>query len=132
MAADVYAAEAHVGRGGWSWYTGSAGWMYRLLTESLLGLRREGDRLHIEPRVPDDWRHWSADWRHGSTHYRSAFARQTGDAGVAEVSVDGVPQADHAITLVDDGHPHAVRVRFGKTVPPTAVAADAAFPVDPR
>ncbi len=132
VAADVYAAEAHVGRGGWSWYTGSAGWMYRLLTESLLGLRREGDRLHIEPRVPDDWRHWSADWRHGSTHYRIEFARQTGDAGVAEVSVDGVPQADHAITLVDDGHPHAVRVRFGKTVPPTAVAADAAFPVDPR
>ncbi|HEX7324708.1 MAG TPA: glucoamylase family protein, partial [Rhodanobacteraceae bacterium] len=84
VAADVYAANSHTGRGGWSWYTGSAGWMYRMLVESLLGLRHEGDRLHIEPRVPDDWERWTADWRHGRTRYHIEFVRKPGDACVAD------------------------------------------------
>ncbi|MDE2271507.1 MAG: hypothetical protein KGJ94_05930, partial [Xanthomonadaceae bacterium] len=112
LAADVYAAAAHTGRGGWSWYTGSAGWMYRLLTESLLGLRRAGHRLHIAPRVPDDWTRWTAEWRHGSAHYRIEFVRRPGDAGVAVVSVDGILQPADAIELVDDGQVHDVLVRF--------------------
>ncbi|MGH8117292.1 MAG: GH36-type glycosyl hydrolase domain-containing protein, partial [Rhodanobacteraceae bacterium] len=114
IAADVYAAEAHVGRGGWSWYTGSAGWMYRLLTESLLGLQREGARLHIEPRVPDDWTRWSVDWRHGDARYHIEFVRHPGDPGVADISVDGVLQPGHAIELVNDGSLHEVLVRFGQ------------------
>ena len=119
VAADVYAADAHTGRGGWSWYTGSAGWMYRLLTETLLGLRREGACLHIEPRVPDDWTRWSADWRHGNTHYHIEFVRRPGDTGVADVSVDGVLQPARAIELVDDGRTHDVLVRFDKLVDPS-------------
>jgi cellobiose phosphorylase len=115
VAADVYSAPGHLGRGGWSWYTGSAGWMYRLLTESLLGLRREGDRLTFAPLVPDDWRRWSADWRHGGTRYHIEFVRQPGDSGVADVSVDGALQSGHSIGLVDDGGSHEVLVRFAKT-----------------
>jgi cellobiose phosphorylase len=114
VAADVYAAPGHVGRGGWSWYTGSAGWMYRLLTESLLGLRREGDRLTFAPCVPDDWTRWSANWRHGGTHYHIEFVRQPGDTGVADISLDGQLQSGRAIDLVDDGKIHDVLVRFAK------------------
>jgi cellobiose phosphorylase len=114
VAADVYAAPGHVGRGGWSWYTGSAAWMYRLLTESLLGLRREGDRLAFTPCVPDDWTRWSADWRHGRTHYHIEFVRQPGDTGVADISLDGKLQSARGIDLVDDGKVHDVLVRFAK------------------
>jgi cellobiose phosphorylase len=120
VAADVYASDAHAGRGGWSWYTGSAGWMYRLLAESLLGLRRAGNRLHIVPRVPDGWTRWTADWRHGSTHYRIEFMRQPGDTGVADISVDGILQPAHAIELVDDGTLHDVLVRFDRHTDPTS------------
>jgi cellobiose phosphorylase len=116
VAADVYAADAHTGRGGWSWYTGSAGWMYRLLTESLLGLQREGTRLHIAPRVPDDWTRWTVDWRHDSTNYHIEFVRRPGDTGVADISVDGVLQPAHTIALVDDGNTHDVLVRFDRHV----------------
>jgi cellobiose phosphorylase len=111
IAADVYAAEGHRGRGGWSWYTGSAGWMYRLLTESLLGLRREGSTLAFAPCVPDDWERWSVDWRHGGARYHIEFVRKPGDTGVADVSVDGVLQPACTIELVDDGRAHDVLVR---------------------
>lgn len=114
VAADVYAAEGHRGRGGWSWYTGSAGWMYRLLIESLLGLRREGNTLSFAPCVPDDWERWSADWRHGGAHYRIEFVRKPGDTGIADISVDGALQPGRAIELVDDGQPHDVLVRFDR------------------
>ena len=114
VAADVYSARGHLGRGGWSWYTGSAGWMYRLLVESLLGLRREGNTLSFAPCVPDDWERWSADWRHGGARYHIEFVRKPGDAGVADISVDGVLQPAHAIELIDDGHAHDVLVRFDK------------------
>ncbi|HEX5959800.1 MAG TPA: glucoamylase family protein [Rhodanobacteraceae bacterium] len=114
VAADVYAAKAYAGRGGWSWYTGSAGWMYRLLSESLLGLRCEGPRLHIAPCVPDDWTRWSADWRLGGSSWRIEFVRKPGDTGVADVSVDGVLQPASVIELVDDGKEHAVLVRFAR------------------
>ncbi|TAM92617.1 MAG: cyclic beta 1-2 glucan synthetase, partial [Rhodanobacteraceae bacterium] len=124
IAADVYAATAHTGRGGWSWYTGSAGWMYRLLAESLLGLRREGRLLRIMPRVPDDWTRWSVDWRHGSTRYRIEFVRKPGDTGVADVSVDGTLQPARAIELVDDGNDHEVLVRFAAHAVPFEPAAD--------
>jgi len=113
IAADVYSAEGHRGRGGWSWYTGSAGWMYRLLVESLLGMHREGDRLSFAPCVPDGWERWSANWRHGGSRYHVEFVRKPGDVGVADVSVDGKLQPGCAIELVDDGRIHEVLVRFG-------------------
>ena len=124
LAADVYAAKDHLGRGGWSWYTGSAGWMYRMLVESLLGLHREGRRLAFAPCVPDDWERWSVDWRHGGTRYRIEFVRKPGDNGVADVSIDGELQAGAAIELVDDGQLHEVLVRLGRveTLAPSAAS----------
>ncbi len=113
LAADVYAADGHVGRGGWSWYTGSAGWMYRLLTESLLGLHREGDRLHVAPCVPDHWHRWSATWRHGTASYQLEFTRAAPGNDVLDIGVDGVLQQGAAIDLADDGREHEVLVRIG-------------------
>jgi cellobiose phosphorylase len=125
VAADVYAANSHAGRGGWSWYTGSAGWMYRMLVESLLGLRREGDRLHVAPRVPDDWERWTVDWRHGRTRYHIEFVRKPGDACVADISVDSQLQPGCTVELVDDGNAHEVLVRFGERMAALPPAADA-------
>ncbi len=125
LAADVYAAEGHAGRGGWSWYTGSAGWMYRLLTESLLGLRRTGERLQIDPRVPDAWERWTAIWRHGAAHYRIEFLRAAPGDGVIDIGVDGVLQDANAIMLIDDGREHEVLVRVG-TLADSSSAANVA------
>ncbi|TAN05872.1 MAG: cyclic beta 1-2 glucan synthetase [Rhodanobacteraceae bacterium] len=124
MAADVYAASAHTGRGGWSWYTGSAGWMYRLLTESLLGLRREGNRLSFEPRVPAGWTQWSADWRHGGTHYAIRFVREPGAAAVTSITLDAATHPGNSIELVDDGRAHAVLVRLDAPGLPAPAATD--------
>jgi cellobiose phosphorylase len=114
VAADVYAVAPHSGRGGWSWYTGSAGWMYRLIMESLLGLRLEADRLHLEPCLPADWPDFKIHYRYRETVYHIAVT-QTGvaDAGTStgvRVTVDGVEQHDRIIPLVDDQREHWVEV----------------------
>lgn len=96
VAADVYAVAPYIGRGGWTWYTGSAGWMYRLIVESLLGLRLDVDRLHVAPCLPA---HWGAL----KIHRRP-------QRGVTSVTVDGVEQDDPAIALVDDHREHTVKV----------------------
>ena len=115
IAADVYAVPPHTGRGGWSWYTGSAGWMYRLIVESLLGLRLEVDKLHFSPCLPVDWPGFTMHYRYRNTVYHIAVV-QTHDAegeqiDAIRVTVDGVPQTDKSIPLVDDRQPHAVEVR---------------------
>ena len=81
MAADVYAAPPHLGRGGWTWYTGSAGWMYRLVLESLLGLRLEVDQLRFEPRLPADWPSYTVHYRYRETSYRIVVIRQPAGRG---------------------------------------------------
>ena len=118
MAADVYASPQHVGRGGWSWYTGSAGWMYRLIVESLLGLRREGDHLRIVPVLPAGWTGFELDYRYGSTLYRihvlraaSAAVMQGGAAPIL-LLLDGVTQDAAVIALMDDRLDHDVEVRL--------------------
>ncbi len=110
VAADVYALSPHVGRGGWTWYSGSAGWLYRLIVESLLGLTRAGDRLLVAPCLPDDWNAFSLSYRYRDTLYRIAVTRFNGSGPQAGVMVDGVWQADGAIPLVDDRRDHAVTV----------------------
>src|SRR3546814_11352668 len=70
VSADVYAVAPHTGRGGWSWYTGSAGWMYRLIVESLLGLRLEAGKLRFAPVLPPEWDGFRMDYRHRDTLYR--------------------------------------------------------------
>ena len=110
VASDVYALAPHVGRGGWTWYTGSAGWMYLLIMESLLGLRRQGDRLSFAPVLPPDWGGFTVHYRYGETVYRIVIVRAQGDDGTTNVTVDGVLQRDKKIALVDDRHAHAVEV----------------------
>ena len=114
VAADVYALAPHIGRGGWSWYTGSAGWMYRLIVESLLGLRREGSTLHFAPCLPAHWQAFKIHYRYRETVYHIAVSQtRTGDegeGGVTSVTVDGVERADKVISLVDDHREHGVAV----------------------
>ncbi|NMF98277.1 cyclic beta 1-2 glucan synthetase [Aromatoleum toluolicum] len=115
VAADVYALAPHIGRGGWSWYTGSAGWMYRLIVESLLGLSLAGDTLHLAPCLPADWHAYKINYRYRDTVYHIAVAQmRVGDereSGVTSVTVDGVERPDKAIPLVDDRQEHLVEVR---------------------
>ena len=116
MAGDVYAEAPHAGRGGWTWYTGSAGWMYRLIVESLLGLRLAVDKLSFVPCLPADWKSFAIDYRYRETLYRigivQAIVGADGSDGALRVSVDGVVQADASVTLIDDRKTHEVEVRI--------------------
>ena len=111
VAADVYAVAPHTGRGGWTWYTGSAGWMYRLLVESLLGVTLEADRLHVNPCWPAGWDQFKLRYRYRETEYRITVLRSNGDS--ASVMVDDVKQDDGFIRLTDDRKQHEVEVRVG-------------------
>jgi cyclic beta-1,2-glucan synthetase len=112
VAADVYALQPHTGRGGWTWYTGSAGWMYRLMVESLLGLRLEVDKLHVAPCIPPDWKAFKMHYRYRETLYRFAVSQTRDGAGEISVTVDGVEQLGNAVVLVDDRQEHSVEVRM--------------------
>ena len=113
VAADVYAVAPHTGRGGWTWYTGSASWLYRLIVESLLGVNRKADRLHITPCMPEDWNTYSLSYRFADTAYRIAVVRTsvTGAAAI-QVTLDGVELNEPGIPLVDDRREHVVEVRI--------------------
>jgi len=134
--ADVYSNPQHLGRGGWTWYTGSAGWMYRLLTESLLGLRLEVDRLRLEPVLPDSWKSFKIHYRYRETVHHITIrnngaktvpldtppsirdANRFADGGraalrVTRVVFDGEERPDGAIPLIDDHREHNVDVELG-------------------
>ena len=114
-AGDVYAVPPHNGRGGWTWYTGSAGWMYRAGLESILGFKLQHDRLEINPCVPRWWRDFEIVYRRGRSVYRIKIENPMGvSRGVVNVEVDGVMQAEEAITLVDDEKTHNVRIIMGE------------------
>ena len=111
VAADVYAVAPHEGRGGWTWYTGSAGWMYRLLIETLLGVNLEGDRLRIAPRMPKAWAGFKVHYRYRQTVYHIAVVRQTGDSAEASLlRVDGREVPGSTFALLDDRVEHAVEM----------------------
>jgi cellobiose phosphorylase len=115
MAADVYALPPHTGRGGWTWYTGSAGWMYRLMIETLLGIRREVNLLRIQPRVPKSWKTFSIQYRFRETLYRIKVTRT---AEAPSVTVDGIVQLERdGFGLRNDGVEHVVVVSFGDARP---------------
>jgi cyclic beta-1,2-glucan synthetase len=105
MAADVYAVAPHTGRGGWTWYTGSAGWMYRLMIESVLGLRRTGNVLTLDPRIPSGWDGFEVRYRFGSATYLIRLEAGGAREG-ATLTLDGTALELHEIPLVDDGHLH--------------------------
>lgn len=111
MAGDVYAGTPHSGRGGWSWYTGAAGWMYRLIIESLLGLQREGDHLHLAPCLPKVWPELKIDYRYGQSVYRIQLAMLPDDADSQNrLLVDGAVQSGLSLLLQDDGSEHSVEL----------------------
>jgi cellobiose phosphorylase len=110
VAADVYAVAPHMGRGGWTWYTGSAGWMYRLILESLLGLRLEKDKLRIAPCLPADWETFKVHYRYRETVYHIGVLQTRAGNGEMSVIVDGVEQPDKTIPLVDDRKEHTAEV----------------------
>ena len=113
VAGDVYDSAQHAGRGGWSWYTGSAGWMYQWLVESLLGIERRGERLRVRPLLPKAWPGFEMDYRFGRSTYRIACRAVTG-GDAAKLSVDGVESADGWIALVDDGGVRRVAVSVAR------------------
>jgi cellobiose phosphorylase len=110
VAADVYALSPHTGRGGWTWYTASAGWMYRLIVESLLGLRLEVDKLRFAPCLPADWKAFKVHYRHRETVYHINVLQTPAGDGEMSVAVDGVERPDRAIPLLDDRKEHSVEV----------------------
>jgi cyclic beta-1,2-glucan synthetase len=115
-AADVYAEYPHVGRGGWTWYTGSAGWMYRAGLEWLLGFRLRGAVLHLDPCIPRGWRRFDITFRYHASRYEIAVENPSGATrGIASIEVDGVRRdvADGRVPLTSDGATHRVRVVLG-------------------
>ena len=120
VAADVYALAPHTGRGGWTWYTGSAGWMYRLIVESLLGLRLDVDRIHLSPCLPSDWNEFKLRYRHGEAFYhitvRQVAEHGEGGREPAGVTLDGVAQPGNFVLLAHDREEHRVEVRVGRGI----------------
>ena len=115
VAADVYAHPQHAGRGGWTWYTGSASWMYRAGLESILGLERRGDRLALNPCIPYSWPGFAITLRFGNSRYEIEVENpQNRSCGMAHVELDGTPAEAGAIPLVDDGNTHRIRAVIGE------------------
>ena len=113
VAGDVYAFAPHAGRGGWTWYTGSAGWMYQFVVESLLGLQRSGNRLRVRPLLPQTWTTFDVRYRFGNSTL--AITCREAAAGVAaRVVVDGVETAGDTLTLIDDGRTHVALVTVAR------------------
>jgi cyclic beta-1,2-glucan synthetase len=114
VAADVYTASGQLGRGGWTWYTGSASWMYRVALESIVGFTKRGDRLTLDPCVPRAWREYAVEYRHGGTVYAVTVRNPGGvSRGVTSVTIDGAPADGGVIPLVDDGRRREVVVTMG-------------------
>ncbi|MBN1166814.1 MAG: cyclic beta 1-2 glucan synthetase [Methanospirillaceae archaeon] len=111
---DIYAAPPHTGRGGWTWYSGSAGWMYTLIIESLLGVQISGDILRFGPCIPMTWRSYQIEYRYRSTRYQIDVLNAGTGSRVRSVVVDGITQADMTVHLKDDGNDHLVQVELGE------------------
>ncbi len=114
VAADVYSVVPHQGRGGWTWYTGAAGWMYRAALESVLGFDLCGDTLTLRPCIPRAWPGYQIDFRRGKTHYEIMVQNPSGvSSGVMSVEVDNLQLDLNEIRLVNDGQTHKVKIVLG-------------------
>jgi cyclic beta-1,2-glucan synthetase len=116
VAADVYSVAPHVGRGGWTWYTGSAGWLYRAGLEAILGFRVQGEVLCLAPCIPKAWPGFEIVFKYRSARYEIAVENPDGVCrGVAHAELDGatLPAGATRVPLVDDGQAHTVRVILG-------------------
>jgi cyclic beta-1,2-glucan synthetase len=115
VAADVYSSPDHLGRGGWTWYTGSAGWFYRVVLEDVLGLRRHGSRVTLSPCLPASWPKAELVYRYGRSSLRILVENARGEvSGDDALRVDGRVRPDRSVELVDDGRVHEVRLRVGE------------------
>jgi cyclic beta-1,2-glucan synthetase len=115
LVADIYSVAPHVGRGGWSWYTGSAGWMQRVGVEGILGLRIEDTTLHIEPCIPHLWPGFTATITWRTTHYTIAVDNPSHvSKGVDTITLDGTRLPKAIVKLTDDGGVHMVDVKLGR------------------
>ena len=112
MASDVYALSPYTGHGGWTWYTGAAGWMYQLILESLLGLRLQVDKLRVEPCLPKDWSAFKLHYRYRETPYHITVLQSQDADDPVRVVCDGIEQKDNTIPLMDDQREHTVEVRI--------------------
>lgn len=113
VAADVYTAEGHLGRGGWTWYTGSASWLYRVGIEAILGFSLRGETLSMDPCIPSEWKQFTLEYRYGRTVYAIEVRNPDGvERGVISTSVNGTA-INGPVTLVDDGHRRNVVVTLG-------------------
>jgi cyclic beta-1,2-glucan synthetase len=111
VAADVYSVAPYIGRGGWTWYTGSASWMYRLGTEMILGLQRTGDRLHINPCVPNDWPEYQINYRFGKSLYHILVKNQENQTrDENQITMDGKELTEGFIPLSEDGKTHEILI----------------------
>ncbi len=116
IAADVYAVHPHTGRGGWTWYTGAAGWMYRAGVEFILGLKKRGDTLAIDPCIPTRWTEFKINYKYNNTLYEIEVINPQGvSKGVVKVSYDGSEKYVNTIELTNDGINHKVIVTMGKS-----------------
>jgi cellobiose phosphorylase len=114
VCADVYGAPPHTGRGGWTWYTGSASWLYRVALEAILGFHPAGDTLRVEPCIPTGWPGYEVTYRHGSATYRIRVDNKAGTGrGVRSVTADGRTAQGGAVPLRDDDREHEVLVTLG-------------------
>jgi cellobiose phosphorylase len=112
MAADVYGVHPHTGRGGWTWYTGSAGWMYQLIIETFLGLNRVGDKLWFNPCIPVSWPSFRLRYRFKETWYHIEVIQSDEDSMVI---LDSVEQSQKMIHLSDDKETHTVLIKWKNT-----------------
>jgi len=110
MAADIYADPLHLGHGGWTWYTGSAGWMYQLIIESFLGLKRKGNILQFEPCIPEAWESFKIKYQFIDTLYHITVLQDKNQTAAIEVFVDEETQSNKIISLINDGKEHFVKV----------------------
>ncbi|HXK20160.1 MAG TPA: protein ndvB, partial [Polyangiaceae bacterium] len=116
LAADVYASTEHAGRGGWTWYTGSAAWMYRIAIENMLGLQRRGDSLELQPCIPPSWGELEVTYRYGKSELQLSFENpRRVSSGIERIELDGRELPDTALPLVDDGRRHRARIVLGAT-----------------
>jgi len=114
--ADIYSEPPHVGRGGWSWYTGSSGWLYRAGLEWILGLAVRGETLQFNPCIPSTWQGFTISYRHGTARYEIMVANPNRVMrGVVRIELDGepLPAAEKTVPLKDDGREHVVKVKMG-------------------
>jgi cyclic beta-1,2-glucan synthetase len=115
VAGDVYSCLPHAGRGGWTWYTGSAAWLYRAILESVLGIHRLGDRVEVNPCIPPDWKQYEVTYQFQSAVYRIHVENPIGaESRVRAVWLDDDPLPEHSFPLLDDGRTHQVRVVLGQ------------------